>query len=167
MISFVKAGMKRNKNRNPGFSLLSAAADWQLIVDLITQLKFPIAKTTLRPDLVLYSDSTKICIIWELSVPWEEHLALANERKRSKYHELVEQCRLGSWKIEYDPIEVGCRGFTGQSFAKSFAKIGIVGAAKVKAIRNITNEVLAASKWIWLKRSEAWRRRKLMEEAKP
>ena len=90
----------------------------------------------------------KICIIWELSMPLEEHLALAKERNRSKYHELIEQCQQGSWKIEYDPKEVGCRGFAGQSLAKSLVKIGIVGAVKSKAIRNITNEVLAASKWI-------------------
>ena len=97
----------------------------------------------------------------------QEHLALANGRKISKYHELVEQCRRGSWKITYDPIEVGRRGFGGQSVVKSLAKIGIVGAVKVEAIRNITNEFLAASKWIWLKRSEIWRRRKPMEEAEP
>ena len=84
---------------------------------------------------------------------WEEYITLANERKRSKYQELVEQCQQKSWKIHYDPVEVGCRGFAGQS-----AKIGIVGAARVRALKDITNTVLKASKWIWLKRSEPWKK---------
>ena len=44
---------------------------------------------------------------------WEEYITLADERKRSKYQELVEQCQQKSWKIHYDPVEVGCRGFAG------------------------------------------------------
>ena len=85
-----------------------------------------IAKT----GLILPSDNTKQCIIWELIVSWEEYITLANERKRSKYQELVEQRK--SWKIHYDPVEVGCRGFAGQSLSRALAKIGIVGAAKVE-----------------------------------
>ena len=136
--------------------MLSSADDWQLRVDLETQLKFPrhIAVTSLRPNLILHSDNTKQCIIWELTVSWEEYITLANERKRSKYQELVEQCQQKSWKIHYDPVEVGCRGFAGQSLRRALAKIGIVGAARVRALKDITNTVLKASKWIWLKRSE-------------
>ena len=52
------------------------------------------------------------------------------------------------------PVEVGCRGFAGQSLGKALAKIGIVGVARVRAMKDITNTVLKASKWIWLKRSE-------------
>ena len=48
-------------------------------------------------------------------MPCEKHLISANERKRTKYHELVEQCQRDLWEINYDPIEVGCRGFAGQS----------------------------------------------------
>ena len=63
-----------------------------------------------------------------------------------------------SWKIHYDPVEVGCRGFAGQSLGRALAKIGIVGAARVRALKDITNTVLKASKWIWLKRSEPWKK---------
>ena len=159
-VNFVKAGEKIQRKRREKTNLLSSADDWQLIVDLETQLKFPwhIAVTLLRPDLILHSDNTKQCIIWELNVSWEEYITLANERKRSKYQELVEQCQQKSWKIHYDPIEVGCRGFAGQSLGRALAKIGIVGAARVRALKDITNTVLKASKWIWLKRSEPWKK---------
>ena len=108
-INFVKAGEKIQRKRREKTNLLSSADDWQLIVDLETQLRFPrhIAVTSLRPDLILHSDNTKQCIIWELTVPWEEYITLANERKKSKYLELVEQCQQKSWKIHYDPAEVG------------------------------------------------------------
>ena len=107
-----------------------------MLVDLETQLKFPrhIAVTSLRADLILHSDNIKQCIIWELTVSWEEYITLANERERSKNQELVEQCQQISWKIYYDLVEVGCRGFAGQSLSRALAKIGIVGAARVRAL---------------------------------
>ena len=71
---------------------------------------------------------------------------------------MVEQYQQKSWKIHYDPVEVGCRGFAGQSLGRALAKTGIVGAARVRALKDITNTVLKASKWIWLKRSEPWKK---------
>ena len=67
-INFVKAREKIQRERREKTNLLSSADDWQLIVDLETQLKFHrhIAVTLLRPDLILHSDNTKQCIIWEL-----------------------------------------------------------------------------------------------------
>ena len=119
-INFEKAGKKIQRKRREKTNPLSSADDWQLLVDLETQLKFPrhIAVTSLRPDLILHSDNTKQCIIWELTVSWMEYITLVNERKRSKYQELVEQCQQKSWKIHYDPVEVGCRGFVEQSLAE-------------------------------------------------
>ena len=69
-INFVKPGEKIQRKRREKTNLLSSADDWQLTVDLETQLKFPrhIAVTSLRPDLILHSDNTKQCIIWELTV---------------------------------------------------------------------------------------------------
>ena len=131
-INFVKVGEKIQKKRGERIYLLSSADDWQLIVDLETQLKFPrhIAVTSLRLGLILHSDNTKQCIY--LGAVWEEYITLANERKRSKYQELVEQCQQKSWKIYYDPVEVGCRGFAGQLLGRALAKIGIVGAARAR-----------------------------------
>ena len=75
-INFIKAGEKIQRKRREKTNLLSSADDWQLIVDLETQLKFPrhIAVTSLKPDLILHSDNTKPCIIWELTVSWEEYI---------------------------------------------------------------------------------------------
>ena len=58
------------------------------MVDLEHQLKFPshIAVTTLRlRHIVLVSESTKQAVLLELTVPWEDRLEEAFERKLSKY----------------------------------------------------------------------------------
>ena len=87
-------------------------------------------------------------------------MIIANERKISKYQELFEQCQHKAWRINYDPIEVGCSEFAIQSFCKALAKIGILGAARSRALKEISAKALNAAKWIWLKGSEPWERRK-------
>ena len=90
-IAFVKAGEQPRAGQKKGaLGFLAIAQDWQLEVDLETQLRFPqhIARTTLRPNILLVSESTKN-IIMELSVPWEDRLEEAHERKRTKYEHLA------------------------------------------------------------------------------
>lgn len=52
----------------------------------------------MRPDMVLTSDTSKQVLLIELTVPWEDPIEEANERKWSKYQELVEGCRRVCWK---------------------------------------------------------------------
>ncbi|KAK7913726.1 hypothetical protein WMY93_013937 [Mugilogobius chulae] len=122
-ITFVRAGEKPHQRREKGGALLASARDWQLKVDLGKQLKFPesIAETTLRPDMVLLSETTRQVLLLELTVPWEDRIEEAFERKRAKYRELVNQCRSQGWQARCNPIEVGCRGFAGQGVRKSRA----------------------------------------------
>lgn len=84
-IKFVKAREKHTPQTRSATGLLATAPDWQLKVDLGKQLCFPehIASTRLHPDMVLFSNSTKQVIMVELTVPWEEHMEEAQERKRS------------------------------------------------------------------------------------
>ncbi len=44
-------------------------------------------------------------------MPWEERIEEAQERKREKYQELVEDCRKNGWRTRSMPVEVGSRGF--------------------------------------------------------
>ncbi len=90
--SFVREGEKRSTNRSPLDSCpLNAARDWEMRVDLSQRLAFPpeIAATNLRPDLVLWSKSCRHVFIVELTVPWEEAIDEAFERKK------VAICRFG------------------------------------------------------------------------
>lgn len=68
------------------------AQDWKLKVDRGKQLKFPenVATSMLRPDMLLISEASKQIILLELTVPWEDSVEEANERKVEKYTELIE-----------------------------------------------------------------------------
>lgn len=105
------AGEKTHAERKTSTGLMVSARDWQLKVDLGRQLKFPehIAKTRLSPDVVLTSDSSKQVVILELTVPLEDRIEEANERKRAKHLELLEACGGIGWKARCEPFKVGCR----------------------------------------------------------
>ncbi|KAL3972927.1 tetraspanin-7 [Sarotherodon galilaeus] len=127
-VTFIKAREKPAalvRNTSPG--LLAMAHDWELRVDLAKQLKFAkaAAKTTLRPDIVVTSVVYKQVILVELTVPWEDRMEEAHERKRVKYSKLVEECRSNGWWARCQPIEVGCRGFAGQSLCRAYKMLGI------------------------------------------
>ena len=138
--------------------MLSSTPDWQLLVDLERQTKFPahIVETKLRPDLVMFSNSTKKVIMWELSVPWEENMESTHERKIAKYEPLVEQCRMNGWQAICLAVEVGCRGFNARSMSKALSSIGISGAGKRKALKNITTAAERATNWLWIRRADSW-----------
>ncbi|RJG08326.1 hypothetical protein D4A39_17560, partial [Alcanivorax profundi] len=93
-VPFIKAGEKPQARPQLTIGLLHKASDWQMQVDLGKQLRFPqhIVKTNLRPDMIVISEVSKQLIMLELTVPWEERIEEANERKRAKYQELVEGC---------------------------------------------------------------------------
>lgn len=159
-ITFVRAGEKPAAViRNTSSGLLATAHDWELKVDLGKHLKFPeaVAKTTPRPDIVLTSAVSKQVILFELTVPWEEKLEEAHERKRAKYADLVEECRNNGWRTRCQPIEVGCRGFVGQSLCRAYKMLGITGASQRRAMKMATNAAEMASRWLWIKREEEWR----------
>ena len=157
-ITFVRAGEQSQAKARPPAGLFTAAADWELRVDLGRQLRFPdhIVATTLRPDMVLLSASLKHVLLLELTVPWEDRMEEANERKRSKYQELVELCRSTGWRANCEPIEVGCRGFAGRSLCKAYTQLGITGAVKRRVIRAAMEAAEKASRWLWLRRSDPW-----------
>ncbi|KAI4872170.1 hypothetical protein NFI96_031011 [Prochilodus magdalenae] len=116
-------------------------------------------KTPLCEDSVLMMWSSSLPQeVKELKAhfPWEDRMEEGNERKRLKYDELVEDCRRKGWKARCEPIEVGCRGFAARSLCKIYTLLGITGAAKRKAIKSTTEAAERASRWIWIKRSEAW-----------
>ncbi len=74
--TFIRAGEQPRPAAKTSAGILATASDWQLLVDLEQQLKFPnrIVTTTFRPNVVLLSESTKQVVLLELTVPWEDRL---------------------------------------------------------------------------------------------
>ena len=145
------------KGRQP--SILDSTNDWELTADIGKQLQFPeVVHTTLRPDIVLSSKKTKKIVIIELTVPWEERCSQANERKKAKYEELVQQCREAGWQAWNYPIEVGCRGFPAPSLWKMFQDMGVVGKQRKMAVKLIAKAAERSSSWLWLRRNaSSWK----------
>jgi len=80
----------------------------------------------------------------------------ANERKRAKYSQLVEECRSNGWRTICQPVEVGCRGFVGHSLCRAYKMLGITGASQRRAIKLATDAAEVASRWLCIRRGEAW-----------
>jgi hypothetical protein len=157
-INFVRAG-EMGKATKTTSGILATANDWNMQADVNQKLKFPpeITTTNQRPDIVLWSKNTKQAVLIELTVPWEERIQDANERKRTKYQQLVEECRENGWKTSCYPIEVGCRGFAGQSLWQALRSLGVTGKTRSKLISDVMREAERASQWVWQKREEQWK----------
>ena len=123
-------------------------------VDLGKQLQFPreIVETSLRPDLVMWSEARRTVLLVELTVPWEEGIEAANERKRAKYADLAAECKEAGWEAITCPVEVGCRGFVGSSTARLLRDMGCIGGEQRKAIKELAEEAERGSFWLWLRR---------------
>ena len=65
--------------------------------------------TTLRTDVV-WSQKRKVITI-ELTVPWAERCADAHEKKKTKYEDLLAECRQQGRSTWNFPVEVRARGF--------------------------------------------------------
>lgn len=157
-ITFIRAGEKAQHRPSSSGGLLATARDWQLQVDLGRQLKFPenIAATPLRPDMVLISESTKQVVLLELTVPWEDRIEEANERKRARYTDLVAECWSNGWRARCEPVEVGCRGFAGHSLQRTLKLLGVKGLQCRRATKNILEAAEKASRWLWIRRGDPW-----------
>ena len=76
----------------------------------------------------------------ELTVPWEERIEEAFERKKSKYQQLVEECQERGWKAWCLPVEVGCRGFAGRSLWRSLRLLGIAGIKRKRVVADVCRD---------------------------
>ena len=81
--------------------------------------------TKLRPDIVIWSSETKRIVIAELTVPGEDRAEVANERKRTKFDDLIGECEERGYKVYYLPIEIGCIGFVCKSVWTMCKVIGL------------------------------------------
>ena len=145
-ITFTKPGAKPTK-RPPrkallSNSLLEGASDWVFLFDLEESLVFPpeIALTTLRPDAVIYSRKLKSVILFELTVPTEDRVSIAESIKTSRYKGLISECHSNGWKSRLITVEIGCRGFTPNSLMHTLKLLGLPKAscAETKTACSVT-----------------------------
>ena len=155
--SFVmEGGGQRNIRPREISRPFSPDQEWDMRVDLKKQLRFPteITITSLRPDIVVWSTKARAVHLIELTVPSEEGIEAAFERKKAKYSELAAECREAGWKATIYPVEVGCRGYVGQSATRLLRDAGVTGGKLRKAIKDLAEEAEKGSFWLWLRRKD-------------
>ena len=160
-VEFVRAGSVAKNNPKkvlPPEGILSQASDWILLADVGKQLVFPshVCVTSLRPDLVVYSNSLRKVVIIELTCPMEENLELWYNLKTIKYSDLVALCQKAGWTVSFFAVEVGARGYASVSLRRCLAKLGFFGTKLRSVIDEAATAASRASFWIWMKRDEEW-----------
>lgn len=85
----------------------ATALAWQL--KKVPSRSASTAENSLRPNIVLVSEPPRQVFMLELTVPWEDSMKEASERKSGKQEELASECQ-SDRKTECGPNKVGCLG---------------------------------------------------------
>ena len=154
-VSFVKAGatfQTPKKKINKG--LLNFAPDWTMLCDLGEKLVIPsyIVISTLRPDIFIFSKSTKTVIIVELTCPCEENMEEWHKVKFDKYDSLACAIRSNGWSTYLFPIEVGARGYCSLTVKSCFLRLGLSNKLVRSTLKSLSLISIKTSFQIWLSR---------------
>jgi hypothetical protein len=139
--------------------LLNVADDWVFMADLERRLVFPgeIVATPLRPDIVIYSRMSGTVIMVELTCPCEENMEVQHKRKLDKYTDLKADCEIRNWKVHLFAVEVGARGYSGQSLSSCLRSLGVRNRPLRSCVEAAGDEALRTSFWVWfLKEKDVW-----------
>ena len=131
-----------------------------IIADLqdLSPYIFPphIAKTDLRPDIVVWNDTTRSVTLLELTVCHESNFVEAHQRKVTRYLDLEEEIQRSHFQVETIPIQVGCRGFVDiESFerVKALITCGLGIRKWRKFVQEISEATIKSSHSIWTSRN--------------
>lgn len=67
------------------------------------------------------------------------------DRKKSKYAELAVACLQTGWRFVTFPVEIGCRGYIGESTQHPLKSLGMRGASSKRTIRDFGDEAQQGS----------------------
>ncbi len=135
--------------------LLETANDWKIVYDEDTrQRQFPqhIVCTSLRPDIVVYSDAIKCAVLIELTCGNEENFEDQRYRKEKRYQLLMESVQDAGWTGYLLTVEVGCRGFYHHTLPRVFNFFNLKRSRKKATLNTAAVVALKASYTIWLSR---------------
>ena len=90
----------------------------------------------------------------ELTVPHEDNIEMAKDRKDERYAQLLNQCEEAGCSAEQFSSEVGCRGVVGNRMRQWLLLMGFPKCKINKLIKEIQETVEKVSHWIWLKRND-------------
>ena len=157
LIKFVKPGQGSQSKSRKSFGLLDKARDWVILADIgDCNLIFPseIFSTSERPDIVIFSISTKTVILIENTSGCEENNSENHSFKTNKYRDLIDAIRANGWVCHLFAIEVGARGFNSTHVPFCLKSLGFLPKSVKSLLRRMSQAALKASYQIWLARND-------------
>jgi len=111
---------------------------------------FPLtaAATAQRPDIAVWSESTKQLVLLELTVPNETRVVQSSQLKQTRYKGLVDECSR-TFTTTLLTAEVGTRGFVASRTQQALQQLGIWSSELHK---DLSNSALRGSHAIYLNR---------------
>lgn len=156
-IFFMKAGevSRKKKKKEKVKDDKEWDGQWSMSADLPeynTRL-FPIP-TTKKPDIVYWCEDRRVVVLVELTVPHEDNIQAAADRKDERYAPLLEELDEAGWKAKHYPVEIGCRGYVGHRTKNWLFSMGMPNKQVTSIINDLQATAEQASHWIWLKRDD-------------
>ena len=150
-IEFVPQGGKVPEKKASEAQEYHGRGRWEVAAELEDCTRFFPIPTTKKPDLVIWCAEEKVVHLVELTVPHEDNINAAHERKEKRYEALVEECEEAGWEATHFPVEVGCRGFIGTSVRRWMRVAGLGPKKGNIMVKTLQETVEKASHWIWLR----------------
>ena len=158
VIKFVKAGAKEvARKKRPPTGILDEAKDWVLHCDLggdnPTVPSF-IAVTESRPDIFIFSSSSRYAISIENTSGCEENFSARNADKIARYDALEDAITSNGWKHVLFCVEVGARGYCANNVLSCFKSLGFSNKLARDTVKDLGLTAMKASFAIWLARAD-------------
>ena len=122
------------------YDQITIATRWQTSI-------CPSCELPLRPDVVLFSRSSKTIVLLEQTVPLENNDHLAHDRQTTKYSALVTACEENGFKTHMFALEVGCISYCPHSFLHCFEALGLPKSA-ARQIRSEASKTALRSLYV-------------------
>lgn len=151
---------------------MDEADDWIVLIDGIPKRTvFPRCTgvdSNLRPDILIYSQSRKVMIWAELTVPLEENVIDAEIRKTKRYLDLAETLRSKHWTVHPYTIEVGSIGWVADSTSRFLRSVGFNRKQSQWIKKQISLSASRSSFLIWCSRfNKKWEKAERTLSAPP
>ncbi|XP_013776226.1 uncharacterized protein LOC106461004 [Limulus polyphemus] len=140
---FLRESTRRSsmiKNRTlPTLGILDDTSDWDVAVGIVDMRQYPevIARTSFRPDLVLYSESTRTIVAIELTVPYKTRMSESHEYKLANYEKSMKVIQDKGYITRLFAVELGARGMTGSLLYSLLKHIGLSSQRKSKYLKEL------------------------------
>ena len=124
--------------------------------------------TSLRPDVVIWSEFSREVVLLELTVCAEEGVAAAQVRKEARYTVLMADIEAEKkWKATLLTLEIGARGLVASRTYRAFVNLGFSGPQANKLCKSLSTVAARCSYAIYLAHNDVvWRRSELLAPAK-